>query len=102
MEADRFDGLFAACADAGDDVVRVFSDRAARCGRRLGKSTGDRVAMEADRFDGLFAACADAGDDVVGVLADGATRRRRSLGELIDDRSRHGSGSRRRPVRRLR
>ena len=41
METDRFDGLFAACADTGDDVVGVFSDRAARCGRRFGKSVGD-------------------------------------------------------------
>jgi len=41
MEADRVDGLFATCADTGDDVVGVFSDRAARCGRRFDKSTGD-------------------------------------------------------------
>ena len=41
MEANRRGGLFAACADTGDDVVHVFSDRAARRGRRFDKSTGD-------------------------------------------------------------
>ncbi len=72
MEADRLDGLFAACADASDDLVRVFADGAARRGRSLGEPIGDRVAMEADCCDGLFAARAHAGDDVVRVLADGA------------------------------
>ena len=61
MEADRFDGLFAACADAGDDVVRVLADGAARGLGGLGESVGDRVAMGADRRDGLCSACADAG-----------------------------------------
>ena len=56
MEADRFDRLFAARADAGDDVVRVLADGAARGLGRLGESIGDRIAMEADRFDRLFAA----------------------------------------------
>ena len=86
MEADRLDGLFAARADAGDDVVRVFADGAARRLGGLGESIGDRIAMEADRFDRLFAARADAGDDVVRVLADGAARRRRGLGESVGDR----------------
>ena len=68
MEADRLDGLFAACADAGDDVVRVLADGAARRRRGVGESISDEFAMEADRLDGLLAACADAGDDVVRVL----------------------------------
>ena len=76
MIADRRDGLFAACADAGDHVVRVFADGAARRRRGFGEPIGDRIAMDADRRDGLFAACADAGDDVVSILADGAARGR--------------------------
>ncbi len=74
MIADRRDGLFAAGADAGDHVVRVFADGAARGCRTFRESIGDRVAMDADRRDGLFAAGADAGDDVVSVLAGGAAR----------------------------
>ena len=65
MEADRLDGLFAACADASDDLVRVLCRGAARRRRSLGESIGDRVAMEADRLDRLFAACADASGDLV-------------------------------------
>ena len=30
MDADRVDGLFAACADAADDVVSILGDGAAR------------------------------------------------------------------------
>ena len=56
MGADRLDGLFAACADASDDLVRVFCRGAARRRRSLGESIGDRVAMEANRRGGLFAA----------------------------------------------
>ena len=45
------DGLFAACADARDDVVRVFADGAARRRRglrRVGSAT--EFALGADRF----------------------------------------------------
>src|ERR1700720_606931 len=31
MEANRRGGLFAACADAGDDIIGILVDRAARC-----------------------------------------------------------------------
>ena len=41
MEANRRGGLFAARADAGDDIVRIFADGAARGGRRFGKSLRD-------------------------------------------------------------
>ena len=77
MEADRLDGLFAARADAGDDLVRVVGDGAARRRRGLGESAGDRIALDADRLDGLRAACADASDDLVRDLRDGAARCRR-------------------------
>ena len=76
METDRFDGLFAARADAGDDIVDIFADCATRRGRGLGESSSNRIAMEADCLGGLFAARADAGNDIVHVLADGAPRRR--------------------------
>ena len=102
MEADRVDGLFAACADAGDDVVGVVADRAARRGGSLGKSSGDRIAMHADRFGGLFATGADASGDLVRDFRDCAARCRGSLGKSIGDRVRHGSESPRRLARRLR
>ena len=49
MEADRLDGLFAACADASDDLAHVISDGVARRRRRLREPIGDGVAMEPDR-----------------------------------------------------
>ena len=85
MEADRRGGLFAACADASNDIIGILADRAARRRRSLGQSPGDGAAMEADRFDGLLAARADAGNDVVGVFADGVARRRRSSGKSLGD-----------------
>ncbi len=85
MEADRLRGLFAACADASDDFVRVLGCGAARRLGSLGESIGYRVAMEADRFDGVFAARADAGRDLVRDLRDSAARRRGSLGKPIRD-----------------
>ncbi len=43
MEADRLGGLFAARADASDDLVRVFGDGAAGRGGGLGQPLDDRV-----------------------------------------------------------
>jgi hypothetical protein len=85
MEADRLHGLFAACADARDDLVRVLGYGAARGFGSLGESIGYRVAMEADRFDGVFAARADASRDLVRDLRDSAARRCGSLGKPIGD-----------------
>ncbi len=76
MEADRLGGLFAACADPSDKVVRVFGDGATRSRRRLGEAAGDGVAVEADRLGRLFAARADPSDKVIRVFGDGAARSR--------------------------
>ena len=54
MEPNRRGGLFAACADAGDDIIGILADRAARCRRSLDQSPGDRVAVEANRRGGLL------------------------------------------------
>src|SRR5260221_12737628 len=85
MEADPLDGVFAACADTRDDVVRVLADGAAGRLRGLGQSIRDGLAMGADSLDGLFAACADAPDDVVSIPIDGAARGLRGVGESISD-----------------
>ena len=76
MNTDRRDSVFAAGADAGDDVRGVFADGVARGRRTLGEAIGDRVAMIADGRSGLFAASADAGDHVVRVFGGGAARSR--------------------------
>ena len=75
MGADRRGGLFTACADPGDNVVRVFADGVS-CGfRGVGESISDGFAMIADRRDRLLAALAHAGDDVVSVFDYSVSRR---------------------------
>ena len=86
MVADCCCGLFAACADASDDVVRIFGDSAACRVGSVRELVGDRIALCADRVDGLRPACADAADNLVRVSGDSGAHRGRRAGKLSRDR----------------